>query len=50
VLCITAAIDGAVVAAIVLALVGAALGMRILSEASWALAMTIRALSEERGP
>ena len=50
VLCLTAAIDGAVVAAIVLGLVGASLGGRILSEASWALAMTMRAVSEERAP
>lgn len=43
-----AAIDGAAIAAIVLALLGAALGLRTLSEASSALALTARVLRGTR--
>jgi hypothetical protein len=46
-LAVTAAIDGAAIAAVVLAALGAAVGLRAFSEASSALAVTIRVLSEE---
>jgi GT2 family glycosyltransferase len=50
VLAIAAALDGSVIAAIVLALVGAALGLRTLNEAAWALGLTTHVLSEDDAP
>jgi O-antigen biosynthesis protein len=45
-----AAIDGSAIVAVVLAVVGAALGLRTLNEASWALALTTRVLREDGSP
>jgi GT2 family glycosyltransferase len=49
-LCVAAMLDGAAIAAVVLALMAAALGLRTLAEASWALAITTRVLREDGSP
>jgi O-antigen biosynthesis protein len=49
-LAVAAAIDGNAIATTVLALVGTALALRIANEASWALSITTRVLTEDGPP